>query len=169
MIDAGGFLLVWADNETSQNSPGGDLHVNFRLSAGGDSIGLFTPDGTLVDSVSFGAQSANQSEGRWPDGASGGGFFSQSAATPGTINDLTPTGPIRLPSPQLLDAGDGLLLEFDTEFGRYYVVQNSSDLSAASWQDFTQIIAGTGGVIGVDLPAPDGARMFYRIAIIENP
>ena len=168
-IAAGGFLLVWADDETSQNALGGDLHVNFKLGAGGDSIGLFTPDGTLVDSVSFGAQSADRSEGRWPDGTTGGGFFNQSAATPGGINDLTPAGPIQLPLPELLDSEAGLALEFDTDFGRYYVVQNSSDLSAGSWQDFTQIIAGTGGFIGVDLPPLGSARMFYRIAIIENP
>ena len=70
VIPAGGFLLVWADGETDQNSPtSGDLHADFRLSAGGEQLGLFAPDGTLVDGVTFAAQTADQSMGRYPDGA----------------------------------------------------------------------------------------------------
>ncbi|MEI9960362.1 MAG: hypothetical protein WDM76_04290 [Limisphaerales bacterium] len=47
VIPPKGFLLVWADSETNQNSlvrP--DLHVNFALGKGGEAIGLFAPDGT---------------------------------------------------------------------------------------------------------------------------
>jgi regulation of enolase protein 1 (concanavalin A-like superfamily) len=62
------FRLVWADNETSQNAAGRDLHVNFSLGAGGEEIALFTPDEQLVDLVVFGEQSSNISEGRFPDG-----------------------------------------------------------------------------------------------------
>ena len=71
VIPAGGFRLVWADGEPSQNTSNSiDLHVNFNLRAAGEYIGLYAPDGTtLIDEVTFGAQSANVSEGRWPDGA----------------------------------------------------------------------------------------------------
>jgi hypothetical protein len=44
--------------------------VNFRLSAGEDQIGLFAPDFTPVDHVSFTNQVSNISEGRFADGAS---------------------------------------------------------------------------------------------------
>jgi hypothetical protein len=65
-----GYLLVWADNEPSQNSPTRpDLHVNFKLAKAGDAIGLFAPDGTVLDFVSFGPQTADLSQGRFPDGA----------------------------------------------------------------------------------------------------
>jgi hypothetical protein len=71
VVPAGGFLLVWADNTPSQNQPTNQgLHVNFALSADGEQVGLFAPDGTLVDGVSFGPQSADVSVGRYPDGAS---------------------------------------------------------------------------------------------------
>lgn len=67
IVPPGGFLLVWADDEADQTSPG-QLHVNFRLSGSGESIALFAPDGSLVDGVTFGAQSENISQGRFPDG-----------------------------------------------------------------------------------------------------
>ena len=69
VIPAGGFLLVWADNDSSQNSTNQpDLHVNFKLSAAGDAIGLFAADGTTIDSVTFGQQTSDFTEGRFPDG-----------------------------------------------------------------------------------------------------
>ena len=70
-IPAGGYLLVWADDEASQNSPArADLHVNFKLPTAGGYIGLFTPDGlTPVDTLTFGPQTANVSEGRYADGS----------------------------------------------------------------------------------------------------
>lgn len=67
-IPAGGFLLVWADGTPSRNTNQADLHVNFKLAQEGESIGLFAPDGTPVDTVSFGPQKPDVSQGRWPDG-----------------------------------------------------------------------------------------------------
>jgi hypothetical protein len=71
VIAPGGFLLVWADEDSSDNNAASpDLHVNFRLSAGQDQIGLFAPDFTPVDRVSFTNHLSNISEGRFADGAS---------------------------------------------------------------------------------------------------
>src|SRR5207247_11290247 len=69
---SGGFLLVWADNETNQNSLSRtDLHSNFQLSSSAGIIGLYRPDGTnVVDSISYGQQTPDISEGRYSDGAS---------------------------------------------------------------------------------------------------
>lgn len=47
------------------------LHAGFKLSATGGSILLSAPDGTLVDAVAFGRQSADRTEGRYPDGTPG--------------------------------------------------------------------------------------------------
>jgi CotH kinase protein/Lamin Tail Domain/Carbohydrate binding domain len=66
-IPSHGFLLVWADKKTPTGS--GDLHVNFKLSKSGESIGLFAPDGGTVDAVTFGPQSDDISQGRYPDGS----------------------------------------------------------------------------------------------------
>ena len=66
-----GFLLVWADEETEQNGFNIDLHTNFRLSQTGEELGLYAPDGTAIDTVIFGNQTNNVSQGRFPDGAAG--------------------------------------------------------------------------------------------------
>jgi hypothetical protein len=69
VIPAGGFLLVWADNNAKANSPtNAALHVNFKLAKAGQQLGLFSPDGNLVDGFTFGAQTNDISQGRYPDG-----------------------------------------------------------------------------------------------------
>ena len=63
-IPAGGFLLIWADNDTTDAG----LHANFKLGAGGEEIGLFDSNGiTLIDSITFGNQVTDISYGRYPD------------------------------------------------------------------------------------------------------
>lgn len=47
---------------------GGD-HVSFSLKKTGESLGLFSPTGFMIDGVAFGAQDAGVSEGRFPDGS----------------------------------------------------------------------------------------------------
>lgn len=97
-----GFLLVWADNEPEQNSPQRpDLHVNFALARAGEAIGLFAPDLTPVDVVSFGPQETDVSQGRYPDGS----------ATVYTFQRPTPRAPNQLPNtpPRLQPVGDQTL------------------------------------------------------------
>ncbi|MGD8786713.1 MAG: CotH kinase family protein, partial [Phycisphaerales bacterium] len=82
VIPAGGFLLVWADNNTTDAG----LHANFQLDAGGEEIGLFDTDGTtLIDSVSFGSQVVDVSYGRYPD--ANDTWRSMSSPTPGRENN----------------------------------------------------------------------------------
>ena len=71
VIPAHGFLLVWADGEAGQNSTDRpDLHVNFSLAKAGEAIGLYAPNGTTpIDTVTFGNQTNDVSEGRYADGA----------------------------------------------------------------------------------------------------
>ncbi len=68
-VPANGFMLVWADGETGQNSATNDLHVNFQLSRGGEQIALYDPQTNLVDFVQFFSQTNNISEGRWGNGS----------------------------------------------------------------------------------------------------
>ena len=81
-IAAGGFLVVWADN----NPERGGMHASFGLNAIGESVCLFAGDGsTLVDSVDFGEQFNDVSYGRLPDG---GSDWSYLTATAGSSNAL---------------------------------------------------------------------------------
>ena len=73
-VPARGYLLFWADSSPEQ----GLLHVNFSLSKGGESIGLFDTDdngNALLDSYTFGPQMTDVSEGRCPNGGSAWVFF----------------------------------------------------------------------------------------------
>lgn len=81
-IPPGSNLLVWADNSAGQNSPArADLHVNFRLNSPFGYIGLYAPDGSnVIDSVVYGQQYADISEGRYSDGA--GQRFQMPKTTP---------------------------------------------------------------------------------------
>jgi len=65
VIPANGYLLFWADNQPAQ----GPNHVDFLLPDSGGAIALFTGSGLLMDCATFGAQSANVSMGRSPDGS----------------------------------------------------------------------------------------------------
>jgi len=90
-VPAGGYLLVWADDETGQNEVNRtDLHVNFGLSRTGDAIALFSSDGALVDSITFTNQTLDVSEGRYPDGATERYFMTNT--TPRAANIVSGIG-----------------------------------------------------------------------------
>jgi len=88
-IGAGGYLLIWADNDIADSG----LHANFKLSAGGEEIGLFDIDGvTLIDSVVFDEQSADISYGRYPDAGDNWRFFG--VPSPGRQNNNAYSGEV---------------------------------------------------------------------------
>ena len=63
-IPAGGFIFVWFDKDPEE----GPLHINAKLSDGGESMILFDTDGTtVIDSIDFGEQFTDVSMGRFPD------------------------------------------------------------------------------------------------------
>ncbi len=127
-IPAGGHLRIWADGFDAK--PGITMtrdfwpnytfttrsyHANFKLAGEGEQIGLFTPRGTLVDSVTFGVQQDDISFGRLPDGGPTWGYFGESTA--GTTNrgpqlaqnlhrapavTITPVDPLFVESPTLV-------------------------------------------------------------------
>jgi hypothetical protein len=72
IVPAGGYLLVWADNQTNQNSiTRPDLHVRFQLGKSGDTIALYGPDRiTVIDRIDFDGQTDDVTQGRFPDGTS---------------------------------------------------------------------------------------------------
>lgn len=78
IIPRKGYLIIWADDRAIGN------HTNFKLSASGESIGLYNPSGNIIDSLNFSVQLNDISEGRFPDGTSARYKFKPS--TPGSIN-----------------------------------------------------------------------------------
>lgn len=93
-IAGGGYLILWFDKEPAQ----GVLHVNAKLSAGGEAIALFATDGqTQIDGLAFSAQTTDVSYGRWPDASANFQFFTN--PTPGaTNNSSTGTDPAEAPA-----------------------------------------------------------------------
>ncbi len=84
-LDAGAFLLIWADEDGNE----GDTHANFRLNQNGEQIGLFLGEETdfaPVDTLTFGLQETDISTGRMPDGTEG--FVVQTHPTPGQPNGM---------------------------------------------------------------------------------
>ncbi len=79
ILEAGGYMLFWADGRDS------GVHTNFRLSRDGEEVALYDPDGRLVDMVRFGDQAADASFGRTADGVPEWAFFQQ--PTPGHMNE----------------------------------------------------------------------------------
>jgi len=87
IIPSHDFLLVWADNDnTGTNTVGNALHASFQLAKKGDEIGLFSPAGLQVDAVTFGSQSSDVAQGRYPDGNVAGVYYTMLTATPNGSN-----------------------------------------------------------------------------------
>jgi len=84
-IGARGFALFRAD----QDPGAGRHHVNFNLSAAGESLRLYGATSNLITAAYFGAQEPGVSRGRLPDGASQLADF-PSSASPGESNYRLP-------------------------------------------------------------------------------
>jgi len=85
-IQAGGFLVFIADG----NPLAGPRHLDFRLDADGESVGLSYLSGSRVvwlDTLRFTGMPVNQSLGRYPDGAAN--WQPMFAITPGASNIIT--------------------------------------------------------------------------------
>ena len=85
MITAGGYLLVWVDDDVD-DAPG--LHANFKLSADGEGVYLVDVDernNVILDQVEFDQQAVDVAYGRTPDGI--GPFATLLNPTPAMSND----------------------------------------------------------------------------------
>ena len=155
-----GFLLVWADNGLTSTNPSdaGVLHANFKLSKAGGVIGLFGSDGSRIDSVTYGPQEADVSQGRWPDGSDSVG--SMTLPTPGAPNVVTAKPSLRLTARR--SAGGAFGLEVAGPVGPTFTLQSSTNL--ANWANLMAtnlastplLLLDTNGLV---------PRRFYRLAV----
>ena len=87
-IAGSGYSAFLADGQTNKGAD----HLDFALSSVGGMIGLFDTDLTLIDSVIYGSQRTDVSQGRTPDGGSQLAFFPE--ASPGGANPGAAISPI---------------------------------------------------------------------------
>lgn len=165
-IAAHGYLLIWADEQSELNGGHQGLHADFKLSLEGETIRLSSPDGSLIDSVLFGPQAADISQGRWPE-SGGTQIASFGQPTPGSANgaDSSET-PVRL---QILALGEsGLVLQWSSMPGQLYQVQFQDALGAGSWTNASGTILASGSVSRlVDPAALARPSRFYRVITVE--
>lgn len=161
VLPRGGYLLVWADEEPDQNRPDRpDLHVDFRLNQDGEALLLSAPDGTVVDSVVFGPQTPNVSQGRAPDGAVTVKFLP--SPTPRSSNE--PGGPPSAPAFAAIEARleDAVRLVLTTVPGRTYRIEYADDLASTDWQPLGPAqVAIDASLTFLDTAGPRPQR-FYR-------
>ncbi len=145
-VPAGGYLIIWFDGDEDQ----GELHVSPKLGGSGEQIGLYDADGsTPIDTLSYGEQMTDISEGRSPDGSPI--FVKFSAPTPNEMNgEPIPeevTTPAISPIGGLYDAAITVNLTTETaEATIYYTTdgseptENSSSYDAPILVDTSQVI-----------------------------
>jgi hypothetical protein len=160
-IPAQGFLLVWADNEIPQNATHRpDLHVNFKLEKNGETLALYAPDGTLIDTVAFDLQTNNVSQGRWPDG--GPSLVFLDVPTPRGPNQFTVPAPVFT---TCRAAGATVQYRFTTTPGFTYQVEYQDALRRSSWAPLSQATnAAAAGITFQDLMSTNAQR-FYRVRL----
>lgn len=80
VIDAEGFILVWADGEPAE----GELHTSFMIQPGAGSLQLICPTGIQTDSAALPLTAADEVYARTEDGA--GEWIISNCPTPETAN-----------------------------------------------------------------------------------
>jgi len=80
-LPADGYLLLWADGTPDA----GAAHLGFRLSAEGEEIGLYDPDGHAINTMTYDQQVTDWSAARMPDGSLT--WEIDTSPTPGALNE----------------------------------------------------------------------------------
>ena len=82
-IPAGGFLVFYANSDPDWSV----LNLNFKLSGGGEHIGLWDPNQVFVDSLTYGEQYPDTTYGRFTDGTNN--WYLMPDYSPGEPNRYT--------------------------------------------------------------------------------
>ncbi len=152
-IPAKGFLLIWADDSGPKtDGSNGPVHISFKLSAKGESIALFDPNGQQIDAVAFGAQTPDVSEGRSTDGAPQP-FVVLPTATPGASNNPAESNQINITA---YLASGSVVITWNVSPGANYLIQYKNSLS----EDWSQ---GTAANLGTFSEPISIAHRFYRV------
>ena len=162
-----GFLLVWADGDIGQNGLGtnGDLHANFQLSRSGEAIALFNSDGLLQDSVVFGPQIQNVSQGLFPDGKVGSVYYMENWS-PRSANRF---GNIPAPSIKSAPSGGHGVVAFQCQVlpGRTYRVEYKDAITDPVWIRLGADVNTTGSTLLFQDGTGASNQRFYRVLLLR--
>tara|TARA_B110000285_G_scaffold159560_1_gene178047 strand:+ start:735 stop:1547 length:813 start_codon:yes stop_codon:yes gene_type:complete len=92
MILANDYLIIWADEDSSQGPD--PVHANFKLSASGEIIMLLDTFISIVDSMSFGQQTTDMGYARSPNGT--GNFIIQTPTYNGSNDGVSTNSVLRV-------------------------------------------------------------------------
>ena len=156
-IAAGGRLIAWCDDETVQSAAPASLHLPFKLSATGETLTLTAPDGTVVDTITFGQQVTDISQGRAPDGSATIAFLN--TPTAGTAN----TAAIAAPIATATSAPGSVTIAVNTTPGFSYQLQVKDNLTDAAWTNLGPAITATGNAHTFTDATNGRTQRFYRV------
>ncbi len=164
-IDAGGFLLVWADNEPEQNSSyslHGQLHAGFQLASDGEALALYSPGLVAQHALRFAAQAENVSQGLFPDGTTNG-VYAMTNWTPRAANTLA----VPLRAHLVSHVGNVVTLEADVVAGRHYQVESRDDFAEAVWMPVGGPVLAAESVLVFTDTLAAGNQRFYRLRRLD--
>lgn len=130
-----GFALFYATGEITT----GKNHAGFALKKTGESLGLFSPVGVLLDSVVFGPQTQGVSEGRLPDGNAEIVSF-PTTASPNSGNYLPPADEVTITDYEM--RADAFVIQLSDLAGTYQVQAAASLTAPIIWVDVEALKVG---------------------------
>lgn len=154
-VGVSAYQLFVADSDETA----GPNHLNFKLSAGGESIGLADADGRFVDSIIFGAQEPGVSEGRFPDGSANIATFAANP-TPGRRNSPVPAPDIAL---WLLPTHQFLLV-WNSVPGQKFIVESTTTVTDNHWERIGNATATETETVLL-VPLDQTAARYYRVLV----
>ena len=127
-------------------------------------LGFFAANGTIQNTVTFGAQLENVSQGLYPDGNTNAVYF---------FTNWSPRASNRLgspPSPQLgafvVQAGGTFTIQASAIPGRTYRVEFKDQLNAPTWTTLGTNLTATSSQIVVSGNLGSTAQRFYRVMLV---
>jgi hypothetical protein len=135
-IPAGGYLIVWCDNDLLQ----GPLHTGFKLEKDGEMVGLFATDAEhnrVLDFIWFGPQESDVSIGRLPDASPG--FQTLSAPSPAASNGSPSPGVVGASLTVDQGAGSSLVLSWQSSCSPYAQDYAIYEGEIGNWYSHTEI------------------------------
>ncbi|MCK5147944.1 CotH kinase family protein [bacterium] len=124
IIPANGYITFWADGKDIEQ------HTNFKLSDGGEAVGLFRADGTVVDTVTYQQQYADISYGRYPNGSDNWQYFNSPTwrtanFLPGSVSSTRADSPVFSQKSGFFQSSIHVALTSETGTAIYYTLDGS--------------------------------------------
>jgi len=153
LLAEGEYALVWCDNDPEQ----GPFHTDFKLSAGGEQLGVVFADGlTWADSLTWGVQTADIAYGRYPNGSESWDFLTP---TPGWSNGGEPPDPVT--DLWIEVVGETVFLQWTAVAGAvgYNIYASTTPWSGFTVWDYTTATAWS--------TALSGDQRFYQVTAVN--